>query len=211
MMASIRQMLAPDGVFLFEAQYLLDIIDKILLGTVFHEHMSHHSLKPLKQFMERHGMQLIDVERNNIQMGSIIGFAQPVGGPRKVQPAVGEMLALEEQRKLDKPESVKQFAVKLGTLRKKVDALVADWKKKGATVAGYGTAPPADPRSSCNSACKTPSNTPLTTTRRKSANSPRATVSPCSQRPNCSSASPTTSSSSPGFTQRKSSPTTRNT
>lgn len=140
MAASIKTMLAPDGVFQFEAQYLLDIVDKMLLGTIFHEHMSHHSLKPLNAFLGRHGMEMIDVERVTIQMGSIIGTAQPKGGPRKPTPAVGELLALEDARKLDKPETVRQFAVNLDKLRAEVDVLKAEWTRSGAVVAGYGAA-----------------------------------------------------------------------
>jgi len=47
MVDAVRTMLAPDGLFYFEAQYLLDIIDGVLIATIFHEHMSHHSVKPL--------------------------------------------------------------------------------------------------------------------------------------------------------------------
>lgn len=140
MAESIRHMLAPDGVFLFEVQYLLDIIDKMLLGTIFHEHMSHHSLKPMKQFLERHGMEMIDVERVSIQKGSIIGTAQHTGGPRPVQPSVGELLALETERRLDRPETVKQFAERLEQNKRKMGELIADWKRRGETVVGYGAA-----------------------------------------------------------------------
>jgi 2-polyprenyl-3-methyl-5-hydroxy-6-metoxy-1,4-benzoquinol methylase len=84
MAESIRCLLAPDGVFLFEVQYLLDIIDHVLLGTIIHEHLCHHSLKPLASFLLRHGIEVIDVERNTIQMGSLIGTAQLQGGPRPV-------------------------------------------------------------------------------------------------------------------------------
>jgi hypothetical protein len=140
MTASIRDMLAPDGVFQFEAQYLLDIVDKLLLGTIFHEHMSHHSLKPMKHFLERHGMELIDVERNSIQKGSIIGTAQPAGGPRPVRSTVGELLALEAERRLDRPDTVRQFGHRLARLKQQVDELKADWERRGLTVAGYGAA-----------------------------------------------------------------------
>jgi SAM-dependent methyltransferase len=140
MAESICRMLAPDGVFLFEVQYLLDIIDKMLLGTIFHEHLSHHSLRPMKQFLERHGMQIIDVERVNIQKGSLIGTAQRTGGPRPVQPSVGEMLALEQQRRLDRIETLKEFGNRLGQLKKKMGELLSDWKRRGATVAAYGAA-----------------------------------------------------------------------
>lgn len=77
MVDCIRILLAPDGLFFFEAQYLLDIIDGVLIATIFHEHMSHHSVKPLVPFLERHGLQLIAAERERkIQHGSLIGTVQ---------------------------------------------------------------------------------------------------------------------------------------
>jgi hypothetical protein len=109
MAACIRYMLADDGVFQFEAQYLGDILDKMLLGTIFHEHMSHHSIKPMKIFLEKHGLELIDVERVNIQMGSIIGTAQVKGGKRQISATVLDLLALEESRHLDHPDTVREF------------------------------------------------------------------------------------------------------
>ena len=80
MAQSIRHLLAPDGLFVFEVSYLLDIIDGMLLGTFFHEHLCHHSVSSLDKFLERNGLQLIDVQRVSIQGGSLIGTAQLVGG-----------------------------------------------------------------------------------------------------------------------------------
>lgn len=140
MAQSIHDMLAPDGIFVFEVQYLLDILDKMLLGTIFHEHMSHHSVKPMKLFLERHGMELIDVERVNIQKGSLIGTAQRKGGPRPVQPSVQALLNLEQERKLDRPETIRQFGSRLAEMKKTMGGLIAEWKRRGATVAGYGAA-----------------------------------------------------------------------
>ena len=137
---SIRHLLAPDGVFVFEAQYLLDIIDKMLLGTIFHEHMSHHSLKPMVKFLEHHGLEMIDVERVSIQKGSIIGYAQLKEGPRPATPSVKELLELEAARHLDRPESMCRFANQLKQMRQKMAELVSEWKRGGATVAGYGAA-----------------------------------------------------------------------
>lgn len=140
MAASIRHLLADDGLFQFEAQYLLDILDKLLLGTIFHEHMSHHSLKPMVQFLARHRLEMIDVERVSIQKGSIVGTAQPACGPRPVRPSVGQLLALESERRLDRPDTVRQFGQRLAQLKQQVGELMADWKRRGLTVAGYGAA-----------------------------------------------------------------------
>ncbi len=140
MAESIHHLLAPEGVFLFEVQYLMDIIDHMLLGTIFHEHLCHHSVKPMMQFLRRHGMELIDVERVTIQRGSIIGTAQLIGGPRPVSPSVERLLALEKERGLDRPETIKQFANRLAQLKQQAQGLIAQWKRDGATVAAYGAA-----------------------------------------------------------------------
>lgn len=137
---SIRTMLAPDGVFVFEAQYLLDIIDGVLIATIFHEHMSHHSVKPLVQFLERHGMELIDVERAPIQHGSLIGVVQLKGGKRPVRDSVRQLLDLEASRSLDKTATLREFAGKLKQLRQRTEVLVRKWQQDKSTVAGYGAA-----------------------------------------------------------------------
>jgi len=136
----IRTMLAPDGVFFFEVQYLLDIIDGVLIATIFHEHMSHHSVKPMRQFLDRHGLELIDVERVPIQHGSLIGTVQLKGGKRSVKKSVRELLELEANRGLDKLETLRQFGAKLRHLRERTAGLVREWRKSGATIAGYGAA-----------------------------------------------------------------------
>jgi len=140
MAESIREMLSPNGVFVFEVQYLLDIIDRMLLGTIFHEHLCHHSLKPMQQFLGRHDLEIIDVQRVTIQKGSLIGTVQHKGGPHSVSASVAELLALEDQRRLDKPETVKVFAQRLARLREHAQALLRQWRDQRKTVAAYGAA-----------------------------------------------------------------------
>jgi SAM-dependent methyltransferase len=137
---AIRILLADDGIFMFEVQYLMDIVDKVLLGTIFHEHMSHHSLKPMLQFLKAHDLEMIDVERVSIQKGSIIGVAQPIGGPRKVSASVGELLKLEEDRKLDKIVVMEEFNKRIERNRQVARDLMASWNQQHLIVAGYGAA-----------------------------------------------------------------------
>jgi 2-polyprenyl-3-methyl-5-hydroxy-6-metoxy-1,4-benzoquinol methylase len=137
---SIRTMLAPDGIFVFEAQYLLDIIDRMLIATIFHEHMSHHSVKALTIFFASHGLELIDVERVEIQHGSIIGKVQLIGSKLHKKPSVQQLLDLEARRGLDKIQTLKNFGRKIMEQRERTSKLVNTWKKEGLTIAGYGAA-----------------------------------------------------------------------
>lgn len=140
MVDCVQTMLAPDGLFFFEAQYLLDIIDGVLIATIFHEHMSHHSVKPLISFLDRHGLELIDVRRARIQHGSLIGTVQRKGGPRPVQQSVRDLLALEKDRRLDKLDTLLAFGNHVAGLRTKTNLLVKGWKAEGKTVAAFGAA-----------------------------------------------------------------------
>jgi SAM-dependent methyltransferase len=137
---AIREMLAPDGVFIFEVSYLLDVLDGMLLGTIFHEHLSYHSIKPLAAFLRRHGLELIDVQRVSIQGGSIVGTAQLAGGRHPAAPIVGQLLELERARGLDQPNTLKEFAGQLRKVREELGGLMADFKRQGKTIWGYGAA-----------------------------------------------------------------------
>lgn len=138
--SSIRGLMAPDGIFIFEVQYLVDIVDKMLLGAIIHEHLSHHSVKPMSQFLKRNGMELIDVERNHFQGGSFIGVAQKLGGPREIDPSVSQYIDYEIKRGFDRPLLIKSLFDRLNSLRNDVARFIKTCKEEGATVAGYGAA-----------------------------------------------------------------------
>ena len=122
---------APDGLFFFEAQYLLDIIDGVLIATIFHEHMSHHSVKPMVQFLDRHGLELIAVERARIQHGSLIGTVQLKGGRRPVEDSVQQLLALEVERQLGELQTLREFDAKVKQLRDRTASLWRSGKARG--------------------------------------------------------------------------------
>lgn len=136
----IRTMLAPDGLFFFEVQYLLDIIDGVLIATIFHEHMSHHSVHPMVRFLDRHGLELVEVERVPIQHGSLIGTVQLKGGSRPVGESVRKLIALEKDRQVTSLDTLRQFGQQVQKLRDRTIELVRGWKESGARIAGYGAA-----------------------------------------------------------------------
>ena len=75
-------LLAADGVFIFEVSYLMDIIDRFLFDTVYHEHLSYHSIEPFAAFFKAHGLHLFDVQTIPTKGGSIRGFVQRLNGPQ---------------------------------------------------------------------------------------------------------------------------------
>jgi SAM-dependent methyltransferase len=140
MTTCIRDLLAPDGIFVFECSYLGDILEKKLLGTIFHEHLSHHSVTPLAAFLSRLGLELIDVRRNTIQGGSIVGIAQKADGRHPVQSSVRKILAEEDHQGLTTPETIEQFSHFLSNARKNISSFIQHQKSLGNCFWGFGAA-----------------------------------------------------------------------
>lgn len=134
----IRELLVPGGVFVFEVSYMVDIVEKMLFDTVYHEHLCYHSVKPLQIFLARHGMELIEVERIAMKGGSLRGTAQLAGGPRKVSPSVPEHIELEKRLNFDRPETFKAFAGRIDALKNELLAKLRAVKRQGKTIAGFG-------------------------------------------------------------------------
>ena len=70
LLRAVDTLLAPDGVFVIEAPYLVNLLDRLEYDTIYHEHLSYLSVRPLSSFFERHGMRLFDVEESDIHGGS---------------------------------------------------------------------------------------------------------------------------------------------
>jgi SAM-dependent methyltransferase len=136
----IRTLLAPDGLFVFEASYVVDVVDKMLLGAVFHEHLCHHAVGPMMKFLSKHGLELVDVQRITIQGGAFIGYAQPKGGPLKPTPEADKLVAMEKERGFYEPGIYREFAKRINALRDEGRALLGKAKAEGKHIAGFGAA-----------------------------------------------------------------------
>ncbi len=139
MVRGIHALLAEDGIFVFEASYLVDIVDRFLFDTVYHEHVSYHSIAPLKRFFDKLGLQLFDVQRSASKGGSIRGFVQhPRQGGRPVSPIVGELLEMENGRGFAGLELYRAYGEAIAERKNALARVIDDARARGKRVAGYG-------------------------------------------------------------------------
>ena len=136
--AAVRASLAPSGVFVFETQYGVDVVEKTLIDTVYHEHLSYFMAAPLDRYFASHDMELVDLQRIWTKGGSIRGTAQLKGGPRRRAAAVDALKAEEARAGFDGMDPYRKLAANVATVRKEVADLVAARKAAGKRVAGYG-------------------------------------------------------------------------
>jgi hypothetical protein len=138
MVAGVRALLDPGGVFVFEVSYLVDVFEKTLFDTIYHEHLAYHAVKPLRRFFAANGMELIDTQRVDSHGGSLRGIAQHAGGPHPVAASVDQLIALEESLGLDTPAAFERFAARIDTVKEELTSMLRGLKAEGRTIAGFG-------------------------------------------------------------------------
>lgn len=135
---AVRDLMSPDGVFVFETGYLLDIVRNSLYDTIYHEHLFYYSVRPMRLFFERLGMALFHAEPIPTKGGSLRGYVQLAGGPRAVSSSVREMEAEEAHYGIHTKPVFQTYFDSIEMTKRKLLALMGDLKSRGKTIAGYG-------------------------------------------------------------------------
>ncbi len=134
----VRELLSADGLFVFESFYLVDYVNNMVFDFAYHEHLSYHSVKPLRQFLSRQGMELIDAIRIPTKGGSLRYIAQIAGGLRRISQRVEDLIALEELFGMARLGTFESFADRIHAAKAKLLEFLRPLKAQGKTIAGYG-------------------------------------------------------------------------
>ncbi|MFF3303140.1 methyltransferase domain-containing protein [Streptomyces sp. NPDC001741] len=137
-LAGVRALLAPDGVFAIEVPYAVDLLEKYAFDTIYHEHLSYFLLSTLDTLFTRHGLSLFDVERLPVHGGSLLVLAGRPEARRSVTGAVGELIAAEDRAGLHGDAAYREFARGVRSVREELPVLVRSLLAEGKRVAGYG-------------------------------------------------------------------------
>ena len=135
----VKHLLSPKGVFSMQTFYQVDVLQKNLIENFTHEHLSYFNIKPYRDFLARHGMELFDVQRVPAKGGSIRCFAQHAGGPYAIRHAVQELIDLEDRLGAQKAETYRKILRFISDTKAKFHALLDPAKVQGKSIAGFGT------------------------------------------------------------------------
>ncbi len=134
----VKSLLAPNGTLVFEVSYLLDVVCKLLFDTIYHEHVSYHSVQPLRSFFSRHGLEVFDVELINTHGGSIRVFVQHAGGPRSISTSVESQIQIENQAKLRLADTFSTMEGRINQLRERLLKLLNEINTENNLICGFG-------------------------------------------------------------------------
>ncbi|MBM3813773.1 MAG: class I SAM-dependent methyltransferase [Acidimicrobiia bacterium] len=135
-LAGVERLLAPDGVLVIEAHYLMDILEQRAFDTIYHEHVSYWALGPARRLLQRHGLEVVDVERLPVHHGQLRMWIQRAGAP--VKASVEKLESEEKGRRMDQLETYQRFAAGTRLIKRDLRRLLDKIRYEDKTIAAYG-------------------------------------------------------------------------
>ena len=138
----IRDVLAPDGIWIFEMSYMPKMLEMTSYDTICHEHLEYYSLAVIEFILKQAGMKVFNVEENSINGGSIRCYATHTKNFRfkseEYNQNLGVMHQSEFDLELDTNKPYKNFQDRINFHRDELIALLKKLKKAGNRIHIYG-------------------------------------------------------------------------
>jgi len=133
--SGIELLLKPDGVFVFENHYLLDVIQGGQFDTIYHEHLRTYSLRSLIKLFSYYNFTITDVERGT-RYGGNIRVHVTKGKNKDISERVKTLLKLEEESGLYQLETYMKFATRVKQAKNDFMNFIFKIKSEGKTIVG---------------------------------------------------------------------------
>lgn len=137
-MREIHEVLADDGIWVFEQSYMPTMLETNSYDTVCHEHLEFYALRQIKWMADRVGFKILDVEFNDVNGGSFSVTVSKKGGSSDTLPLVQDLLDDEYKKELHTLKPYLAFADRVLETRRDLLAFVEATRAAGKTVAALG-------------------------------------------------------------------------
>ena len=148
--ADIKQIMAEDGLWIIQMSYLPLMLKTNEFGNICHEHLEYYSLQSLEYLLDKHDFEIVDVELNDINGGSLRAYIRNKGAASFANTfgdTTYRMLAADRVRTMgeaeiklglaDKPV-YQEFAMRVERIRQDVMQFVTAQVEQGKRVYVYG-------------------------------------------------------------------------
>ncbi len=134
-MHAVDCLLADRGALIIEAPYFANLVAYTEYDTIYHEHLSYLSVRPLVPFFRRFDMEVFNIQQVEIHGGSFRVFIGR-SGVHPVSPEVDRLAAQELETRLHAPETLQAFAQSVRQNRKDLLWLLHRLKNDGKSIVG---------------------------------------------------------------------------
>ncbi len=135
--ADVAKILAPNGVWAVQQNYLATMLEQNGFDNIGHEHLEYYTLRTVQELLKRHGLEVFDVETNDVNGGSLRTFIC-YKGRRPIQNTVSLMERHEDRLALGSHATYERFAENIQKIRSRVRDFVVGEVRSGKTVYVYG-------------------------------------------------------------------------
>lgn len=137
-MRQVYDVLADEGIWVFEQSYMPTMLDTNSYDTVCHEHLEFYTLRQIKWMTDRVGFKIVDVEFNHINGGSFSVTVLKTGKEIKLSEQIQEILDEELNKGLDTLIPYQEFAQRVAQAKHDLLAFIEDAHASGKSVAALG-------------------------------------------------------------------------
>ena len=137
-MRQVYDVLADEGIWVFEQSYMPTMLDTNSYDTVCHEHLEFYTLRQIKWMTDRVGFKIIDVEFNHINGGSFSVTVLKTEKEIKLSGQIKEILDEELKKGLDTLIPYQEFAQRVAQAKRDLVKFIADAHTSGKSVAALG-------------------------------------------------------------------------
>lgn len=116
-MREVFEVLADDGVWVFEQSYMPTMLETNSYDTVCHEHLEFYALRQIKWMADNVGFKIIDVAFNDVNGGSFSVTVQKAHGDLSVVPSVQKILNEENEKGLNTLKPYSEFSKRVEQTR----------------------------------------------------------------------------------------------
>ncbi|RRD05407.1 methyltransferase domain-containing protein [Arachnia propionica] len=127
-----------DGWVSIEVHHALSLITLAQFDTIYHEHFQYWSVLAAGRGLAAGGLRLVDVELLPTHGGSIRLWAVREDSPHQELPSVAEVVAMERDAGLDRPEGYLGLAERVARIRDDLVAHLVEARRQGRRVVAYG-------------------------------------------------------------------------
>ena len=139
---AIRDLLSPEGVWVFEMSYAPSMLESNSYDTICHEHLEYYSLSVIENILARAGLKAFRAELNKINGGSIRVYATHANNYKfknaKHAEQLGELRRQEFDLELDTNKPYKMFQDRINVHKQQLSELLKRLKRDGKRIHIYG-------------------------------------------------------------------------
>jgi hypothetical protein len=137
-MRQVHQVLADDGIWLFEQSYLPTMLETSSYDTVCHEHLEFYALRQIRWMTDQVGFRIVSVELNDTNGGSFSVTAAKAGKNAPPAPAAQRLIEREDELGLDALAPYRAFAEKAARSRRELREFIEKKLAAGTMVGALG-------------------------------------------------------------------------